>query len=256
MTNSSTAATTAVNPVSAAIEAAKQINSVVSKLEAARDEFANALKTVEGEIAVLWRMPLTRDEVKALALQTVDSLAAEFISNAKWADIVAPFAAPAGNRPRNDGPVSLEQGTFTKHGTAINLQDVDALARFSTFSGGLKRLLGTDDEIDFFTGRDQGPSADARRACFFFGDIIKSKIEKHFDRLLPRLDAKNGAKQASPELSIEQRRDMIEQCESRADELRSQIAAVDLELDQLAEARGLKDAARRVPCEPGQRGAQ
>lgn len=244
MTKQRTDAPSEISPLSAAIEAAKQINAVVAALEARRGELTLDLRSVESEIALLWRMPLTRAEVKELALESVDALASEFVSGARWSDIVAPFAAPAGRRPRNDGPILHEQSSFANHETAINLLDLDAIHNGANFRNGLQRILGAEREIDFFTGLDQGPSAAARRAAFFFGDIIKSKIEVYFDRLLPPLVGKNGARQPSPELSVEERRARIDDHEARAEDLRSQIAAVELELSQLAEARGLSGAAK------------
>ena len=214
--------------IEAALGAARLLMAEVHALEVRKSVLLAKIEPIKQRNLRLWRMPCTRAEVLKRVFDYVDASAAEFPRKANWAGVFRSFAYPDVPRPSNGGALRLETHTWHTSDTPINLQDVHTGVR-----GNRGAILG----------EAEGDAFEQSRTFFFFGDIIKAKIEQHFDRLLPELKASNGAEQESPQLTLEKRRAEIDENDALIAGLREEIDQVDRQLDELAQARGMKTPA-------------
>ena len=217
--------------VTAAVQAAKQLNATVASLKARKAELVEQIAKLEESTQLLYRLPLRRSEAKDFILQTIDKVGAEFPGAAKWNHIFSGFAFPKGDRPKQRDKVDLNPATYERSEKAICLQDLDAISK-----GNRSRVMGVEWVANFFSGAGDLDAMDARRVYFFFGDIIKEKIEKHFDQLFPELERLpfSGVKPGLP--SIEQRRTDIENNSQNIDKLSEELERIDGQLKELADA--------------------
>lgn len=242
MTKPESAKSAAVTTIAAALEAQRQINALAETLGSKKADLDGQIEQLEAQNATLWRMPLMREEVKALLLESVDRIGAEHVEKARLADVVRAYAYPRGSRPANDGPVGLESYRFGPHPTAINLLDLDALGPGGPSTAAVNRVLGLEGSTNLFSGAASEPGMEARRAYFFFGDIIKAQIERHFESLCPEIRSANGAVQPATPISVARRREQIAANEESIDALRAESHAIELQLAEIAGARSAQTA--------------
>lgn len=214
----------------AALEAARQIQSAEQELLSRKTELLAEIKPIEDRNLRLWRMPCTKAEIQQRVHAHIDSLAARFLGAAKWDEVFKAFAYPSSTRPTVGGALSLTSG-WHKSEVPLNLQDISQSVRW---------------DLGDILGADAGSQFDTVRSCFFFGDAIKAKIDAHFDRLMPTLRAAQGHEQQSPELTLVQRTEEIDRNDARIAILRGEVDEVERQLEELALARGLKPAMQQA----------
>lgn len=135
--------------------------------------------------------------------------------------------------------VSMTASTFEPNGEPLSMQDAVAI-----FGGQHDRIFGSaevpyiDPMRNIFAGAlDASMAIDGRAnqalsvkgACFFFGDVLKAKVEAHFgDAVTTDAASEKGL------LTMKQCRDTIDGHEDRIAALGQQIDAIDAQLKQLA----------------------
>ncbi len=222
--------------VSEALKAANQFQQAIAQLAARGEELQAEVRELEERNALLYRAPLKKEEVKAFMLDSVDQMASQFISSAGWATLVKRFAFPEGDRWPNGGPLNHESHSGrAQHADAISLQDLKKVGPGSGVNG-LVALLGTDHEkLNFLGDGSTAAPLDGRAMCFFFGDLVKAKIERHFDRLCPELKSSQPWRRGEV-LSIEQRQAEIASNAARIQALLSEREDVTAKLEELRAA--------------------
>lgn len=140
------------------------------------------------------------------------------------------------------GAVNLGRGTFERTSAPMMVQDAAAvLAGEHTSilaSGDGEQII--DHYRNIFTGallpgvpqdHRANQSLAVKRACFFLGDAIKAKVEKHFATILPTdTDAEKDL------LSLDVCRASIAANEERVRSLQEEIAGIDAQLAELQSA--------------------
>lgn len=217
----------------AAMGAAALIEKTVAALKAKRAKLASSRDELQLKVQALHRAALPREDVLALMMKSIDEAGREFPALANWDAIFKAYARPKGARPPNNGPVEIGTGVAGAHGGEISLQDLLAIG-----SGGrraIDRLIGLDGG-SFFTGAGEHTEHfESARAYFFFGDVIKTAVAHHFERLFPIIDA--GVSAEIKAMSVAQRQQQIDDYEGEIQAKDAEIAEVDEQLKAVAPAK-------------------
>lgn len=216
--------------INAALEATRQIKTTTDALRSRKAELINQKYELEGRNQVLYRQPLLPDEIKQLILSRIDSLAAGFPQVAKWDNMFSSFATPKGLRPKMEGVMDTNPAGFAQSSRAISLQDFDAMQS----DDGRRRVLGPGVDASFFGGAGGLDALDERRACFFFGDIIKPKVEQYFNRFSRAMEA--NWFNTSDENTIEEKRIEIGRNDAQIVQLDEELSGIEAQLQALTDA--------------------
>lgn len=219
--------------INAALAATRQIKTTTDALHSRKLELINQRSELEGRNLVLYRQPLLPDEIKQLILSRIDSFAAEFPQVANWDRMFRDYVTPKGLRPKMEGAMDTNPANFAHSSEAISLQDFDAMKS----GDGSRRILGPDGEGKFFSGVGGIDSLDERRACFFFGDIIKKKVEFYFNRHVQIMGL--GQIKNSDGSTIEEKRIEIERNDAQIEQLDKELSGIEVQLQALADAGGM-----------------
>lgn len=134
------------------------------------------------------------------------------------------------------GAVNLQSGSFERSSAPMMVQDAAVI-----LEGGYTGMLASMDGapvIDHYRNIVSGAllpdvpqlnranqSIAVKSACFFMGDLIKAKVEKHFDSVIPAdLEAEAAL------LPLDECRATIAANESRAQALQTEIEEIDAQL--------------------------
>lgn len=224
----------------------------VDGFKAQRAQLLDRRGALVARLSAVASAPLSVPEAVALCLKQVEARAAAFPELSGLYAYAGKLAHPAGNRPSvavgEDGALSQFR---TSHSGPINAADA-ATFRLGTGARSVDQLLGTDPAPFFcIPVGDSGRSAQffASFMCFFFGDVIRERLESYMLNNLPNLLSRDHAvtpadlKALSAEQRIEEIAQLqgdIAQCDARLRELDEQIVAIPLDTEDR------KQAARRL----------
>lgn len=193
---------------------------IASKTEEARDLKARLIQ-IDTEVSALELAPLNRADTLAFALDYIDRLAADHMRGpANWPGQFQRLANP---RRYSDPP--------TEKSGPVTLRDRDM-----AISGEWSKVFAGSDAQPRFFGAYQFSLSESG-ACFFFGDVIKAKIEEHFEALYPTVP--------NPGPPIAERRERIATLQAEAGRIRAQLAEIEGELAGLREVGNSTDADER-----------
>lgn len=220
---------TDVSNMKQARDAAKVVREAITTLTARRSELESDRDGLVSRNQTLMTLPVTREDAKQFILGTVDRQSEEFIDLADWGANFRAFALPQG-----DGREQRRQVATKGDGKAagpLSLMDIDQANSGGQL--GLNHVVGSDFRSFFYGGRrldDMAPS----RLCFFFGDLIKNKIDQHFDELFPSVISSHP----DAAISVAARRAEVDANNARLVALGVEVKAIDGQLRELG-ARGV-----------------
>lgn len=225
-----TASTNARPSIEQAIQYKLAVEQAITQLGERKHALLAERSALHSRLGELHTGPVRRDEAKAFVLKSIDSLAAAFPQAAKWPDLFNAFSAPLGERPVFNG-VNLTPWPAKRSGP-LCLADIDALGDKGTAgkrSNILPMIVG--DSALAFIGNAADPDHLQKALCFFFGDVVKSKVGEYFDRLYPvrkyPADGPDGG------MSLAQRREGIGELKARHEEIAAELIQIDEQLDAL-----------------------
>lgn len=221
-----TTTTTQSSEVESAINAAKQLKATYAALKTRRDGVQLEVDRIDERIQTLRRMPIQRDEAKAFIFGHIDYLARRFPQDAQLSKVFAAYAAPAKGVGNEHRALCLEDMDKAKQNGADAVIDLPLAQNF--FAGG-RQLEGPTGSSK---AQEDIPALDARRVYFFFGDIIKKKIDQYFDSLFP---TRHYATEGDGALTIEKKREEIGKLSAQREDLAQQLATFDEQLQTLAD---------------------
>lgn len=169
-------------------------------------ELANQKSTREALLAQkddLFLQPLAKEDIKKIIFDYIDRQAQLYLEGGGMSDIINGLALPS----RRIGTANA----VNARNAALNLYDLDNGVKPSGF---FEAYIFNFENLPIFNGYafSHGAKTDL---CFFFGDVIKKKIEDHFDAFFP-----TGWDSYKPGLALAARRPIIA-------DLEAQIASVD-----------------------------
>lgn len=152
--------------------------------------------------------PLTKADIKQAIFDYIDRQAQLYLQNGGMAGIINSLALPT-RRTENSLPKPRNR--------AVNLYELEEGVKPN---GGFQSYIFDMENLPIFNGYafSHGAKADL---CFFFGDVIKQKIDAHFDAFFP-----SDWDSYKPGLPLAERRPQIA-------DLDAQIATVDATIKQL-----------------------
>lgn len=212
--------------VESAISAAKQLKATYAALKTRRDGVQLEVNRIDDRIQTLRRMPIQREEAKAFIFGHIDYLAGRFPQDAQLSRVFEAYAAPAKGMGSEHRALCLEDMEKAKQTGADVVVDLPLIQNF--FAGGL--------QLESRSGGSKAPydmaALDARRVYFFFGDIIKKKIDQYFDSLFPK---RHYAAEGDGALTIAQKREEIGKLSEQREDLAQQLATFEEQLQTLAD---------------------
>lgn len=161
--------------VNAAKKAASDVRTACELLRTKRNALRSEMSQVKARNEYILRLPLTREDAKQFVLSTIDEMGSDFPKKANWGRVFEHFAYPQNGREY--GRQMLQ--------APLCLHDVESVEGKGEI-GVVSRLgLGLNRD-SLFNGLVMNmPANDTSRFCFFFGDLIKAKIEEHFEEFFP-----------------------------------------------------------------------
>jgi hypothetical protein len=205
--------------VDAALSAANQLRAAAQGLIDKRAELQTVVNSAQESIAVLYRLPLRPDEIKAAMLEQIDQQAKDFVTRGGWRDLVDSVVHPKRLRPTCGGPLNLQQSTYHQHDFDLNLQDL--VQGFPLVDMGLLKL------------QDGAGKFNSAAICFLFGDLIKAKLDDDLSKWLPeRVKSPVKIKPAGIP-GIAERRLLIDELQDQADRAQAEIDDIDAKLESL-----------------------
>jgi hypothetical protein len=207
---------------SQAVEAANQLRVVITSLKAERERVLAEREKLEQRNAELLALPISREDLKALMITSVDKAADTFLQGSYWELSFRSFAYPHCQAqpaelatPWNLPASSINMGTYEK------MMAGDALQA--------GKLIGETPFWNMFMLGGKKPLNIAQVMAFMHGDVLKALIEKHFDALCPPL---NPAPAGEP-ATLAERRAEITKNEARLDVLTTLFSKIEAQLDEL-----------------------
>lgn len=205
-----------------ALEAAKLIREAATQLRSERSALQAKCVDLKAERESLLSLPVVREDAKQFILDTIDRIAAEFIEFDGWDHKFKRFAFPRGTSRRQTPRFDLMQPNAPV--SPLTLRDIEQAE-----DGGHETLcsvLGSDVGSFLFGTRDNLVTSPSR-IYFFFGDVIKAKIEEHFETLFPQYGVPD-------ESSIEQRRARLSAIDRELIDVARRIKEIDGKLSEIA----------------------
>lgn len=205
----------------------EQVQDHIEQLKGQRSALMHERSQLDERREALLRMPLPRADVLQLALAYVDQQADIFLSSDALATFVGKMAEPGDNPNYRTikGPVSLHDYDTALSGPA-----------------GLTHVFGINAWPLPFTGANNSLWRLNQAACFYFGDAIKAKLEKHFDSFYKAPAAPEG----EALIPIPKRRDELATIALRISEIDAEVAGIDGELRQVRDSTDTTTAEERA----------
>lgn len=198
--------------ITEAVKAAKKVAAVVSTLLSQRTELQEQRKAFEEEVARLRAEPVSNEDAKQFIFDLIDKGAEEFLEKSNWESIFHAIAFPC-SQDQEMKFVAGRVGLIPLSMSAID----EAMAGSSEKAGGMLRNANLRLFLD-----DRLSASSTLRAYFFFGDLIKAKVEQYFDKFYPVYNA-GGPNPTDP---LIKRR-------ARVIELGKGIAAIDKSIEEI-----------------------
>ena len=215
--------------VEIAMQAAGQVKEALAQLGAQKVALTRECAELHARNAVLWTLPVRRDEAKAYILDFVDAKGAEFERTAGWDSAFEMFALPTG--PRKLHTCNPQQDSVEgRHGGPLCMADIDRTDSRREQRASAVSYMVAKGPFGFLGEQVPGGGLKEASFYFFFSDAIKAKVEKYFDRRFPPLKELSGNTRAGMTLA-EKRTEMA------ANDARITLIDADLVvLDQQVEA--------------------
>lgn len=153
---------------SIAADARSTIAEIKTELETQKNKREELLK----EKDKLFLQPLSKADIKQVISDYIDNKAAMYIEMGGITNIVNSIAFPS-RPPQSSLPTASNK--------AVNLYELDE--GFKSNGTFVESIFGFGN-LPIFNGHALA-HGDKRDLCFFFGDVIKQKIEAHFDAFFP-----------------------------------------------------------------------
>ena len=163
----------------AAAQAAKQVRSAIAGLVEKRQELEASRDELQARIKELRELPLSRADLKKTIFDFIDTQGHAHLHRGSLHAAVAAFAFPRGGGRNRIPPFKGQEAFNLAQRTApLCLADLDQLAGLPH---DLASRVVADDAVSLYSvGRET-----FAHACFFFGQIMKDRIEENFDALVP-----------------------------------------------------------------------
>lgn len=153
-------------------KAAGDLQKAVSELKERRLALVTSREALQAKKDFIYRQPLAKDDIKDFIFATIEKSAAEYPKLAKWKENFRALAYPSRDA-RHAEAYEIKTPTICLLDVEQSIGAGEVVARH-TFGR------------DFFSFFNAAVFANGHAgACFFFGDIIKSKIAEHFDEFFP-----------------------------------------------------------------------
>lgn len=199
-----------------------EVKDYVAARRAKRKDLLSERLELRAERDALLDAPLDRADAKQFIFDYIDARAAEYPARVGLLDVFEsvayprrfPWPSPGSIRPGLGKAAPLRMRDI---GPALTGSDSD---QENIFAGGL-RFFGAASTINKNTDF---------AAYFFFGDIIKAKIETHFDAMFPNYILADAELVGPP---ISERRVRIESLESKIEAIDAEIEEIDAEMRDL-----------------------
>lgn len=198
-----------------AADAAVEVRKAVAALNEQRGSLVGEMVKLQDERDKLYRDPVAREDVKQFIFDSIDHASRNYLEVENWASALKKFAYP-----KRDEMWKERQGISTP---MLTLTDVEK--GFDSVSGGLNRQVFGRESFSWMNGNALSMSSPPVM-CFFFGDMIKSKIDEHFDSLFPPYHD-------LPVLRVKDRYVEIARIDGELAQLKAEVAEVDTQLRQL-----------------------
>jgi hypothetical protein len=201
-----------------AADAATEVRKAIIAMKAQRDELNAEKHALLKEKNDLYRMPLSKEDIKQFIFEWIDKSAEFYPENSGWNSLIRDISLP-----RRDP-------SFAKNNdlpAALTLFDVEQAYGENFDAEGLSRQVFGMTKFDFCNiyAMSRGGT---NGICFFFGELIKAKIDLYFDRFFPGNHAQG--KEGPP---VADRYAMIEKLNVSIKRLSANIADIDSKLSLL-----------------------
>ena len=208
----------------AAMIAADTVREAVAGLTAKRRALAAELAELTEHTERLLSLPVRRDDARRFIFDAIDRIGAEFPHESGWDRSFAAFAYPKGDARKQTPRFSFARPQ--ESASPLTLRDIEQAS-----AGGAQEIEHVFGRgcTDFFIGDGNLGMGAVCRTYFFFGDIIKQRIEEHFDALFPYFNAA----QAEDESTVAERRVLIDANRQRASAIELQVSEIRSQLVKL-----------------------
>lgn len=201
---------------------AEQLRQFVAERTQRRAELEQERGKIEARRHELLHLPVSREDAKQFIFDYIDVRAMEYPQLAKWPAVFDQVAYPR----RSNQYSSEARSPSTGRTAPLCLADIRAgledspPGHFATFENGLQ-FFGSGSQIN--------QRADYA-AYFFFGDVIKAKIDAHFDAFFPGYHPDDSARIGPP---IAERVAELQKLEERLAEIGDEETSIARELAQV-----------------------
>lgn len=216
---------------------AEQLHQFVAERTQRRAALEQERAKIEARRQELLNLPVTREDAKQFIFDYIDLRAMEYPQLAAWPAVFDRVAYPR----RHDQYSTEARNPRTGRTAPLCLADIRAALEDSppghlgTFEGGLQ-FFGAGTQINQRTDY---------AAYFFFGDIIKAKIDAHFDAFFPGYHPGDAARIGPP---IAARVAELQKLEARLSEIGDEDAGIARELAQVRPAPSAPSAPSAPPA--------
>ncbi len=196
--------------------ASANIKNMIVGIKQERVTLLSLRETLEKEKHALYLQPLCKADVKEVIIDFIDREAKRYLNSGELKTQVIERIA----FPRGDAPNTLPK----PHNAAINLYQLDEGVNSDY---GFNSLVFGPNSLNIFNGYALS-TGNRSGLCFYFGDILKKKIEEHFDDLFPA-----DWDSFKPGLPLIERREKIAEINTKIDSLNVKIKEYDGHLREL-----------------------
>jgi len=204
----------AASPSATIAELSANIRAVIASAQHSIDVALEHRASLIAQFDALYRTPLTSQDALALILKHIDAMAERYVREGGWANCISALAYPV--RPPGS---PLGDPDSSSRRQPLCLSDyVAALSpnptkRFEAFSSEFLNLsVGYSDQ--------DGSPTSMSGLCFWFGDVLKQKLQQHWDRIW------RGYRPHDEARIVATAEEMISKCE----ELMAMISELDQEI--------------------------
>lgn len=202
----------------AAEEAAKSLRKAATDLRAQRSELQEQVDGLNAKREALYLQALSKADAKQFLFDYIDSWAEQYLASGKLEVLFQVMAVPC----RDEQFAKANNLTVSY----LCLRDVEIVLASGEMPKG-KSIFRTHPLPIFGEGIAQMNASYIGAACFFFGDLVKTKLEQYFDAKYPE---PNPETVGAP---VTERRALIQELDRQIGELNSGIGQIDAKLSQL-----------------------
>lgn len=202
----------------AAEEAAKSLRTATADLRSQRSKLQEQRDGLHAQREALYLQALSKADAKQFLFDYIDAWAKQYLERGKLDDLFQVIATPKRDRD------FAKANNLTE--PYLCLRDIETvLEPGETPKGG--QIFGTSPLPIFGDGIATMHASYIGSACFFFGDLVKAKLEQYFDAKYPE---PNPDTVGAP---VAERRALIQELDRQIGELDSGLNQIDAKLRQL-----------------------